>query len=117
MPHRMNDQMQECIDRCQSCQQACLEAISHCLEKGGKHAEADHIRLLMACAEICDTSARFILLGSEHDVRVCEVCAGICEACAQDCERFENDDMMQRCADVCRRCADSCRHMAPTPAP
>src|SRR5688572_11145550 len=54
---QMNDRMQECIDRCQGCQEACLEAISHCLKNSGRHAEAEHIQTLIACAEICDTSA------------------------------------------------------------
>jgi hypothetical protein len=113
MPHQVTDQMQECIDRCQSCQEVCLESVAHCLEMGGKHAAPDHIKLLMACAEICDTSARFMLLGSPHHTRTCEVCAEICEACAEDCDRFD-DDMMKRCADVCRRCAEACREMAAT---
>lgn len=112
MPHAMNGRMQECIDRCQSCQEICLESIAHCLELGGKHAEADHIRMLMACAEICDTSARFMLLGSKHHARTCEVCAEVCEACAKDCEQLAEDELMQRCAEVCRRCAESCRQMA-----
>lgn len=113
MSHQMNDQMQECIDRCQGCQEVCLESIGHCLDLGGTHAAPEHIRLLMACAEICDTSARFMLLGSPHHARTCEVCAEVCEACAEDCERFD-DDTMRRCADACRRCAESCRQMAAT---
>ncbi len=112
MPHHVNERMQECIDRCQSCQAVCLQTISHCLEKGGKHAEAGHIRMLMVCAEICDTSARFMLMGSPHHARTCEVCAEVCEACAKDCDRFGDDSMMQECAEVCRRCAESCRQMA-----
>jgi hypothetical protein len=104
--------MQECIDRCQSCQESCLESVGHCLQLGGDHAEPDHIRLLIACAEICDTSARFMLLGSKHHVRTCDVCADVCDDCAKDCARFTDDEMMQRCADVCRRCAESCRQMA-----
>jgi hypothetical protein len=111
MPHQMDARMQECIDRCQSCEQACLKTINHCLQLGGKHAAADHIRLVMACAEICDTSARFMSLGSRHHARVCDVCAEICEACAEDCERFD-DEAMKQCADACRRCAESCRQMA-----
>ena len=112
MPHQMSDAMQECIDRCQSCQAICLESVGRCLDLGGKHADADHIRMLIACAEVCDTSARFMLLGSEHHPRTCEVCAEVCEACAKDCEQFGDDEMMQRCADTCRRCAESCREMA-----
>jgi hypothetical protein len=109
----MNDRMQECVDLCRGCQDLCLESIGHCLELGGKHATPEHIRMLMACADICDTSARFMLLGSSYHVRTCGICAEICEACAKDCEQFD-DDMMRRCADACRRCAESCRQMAAT---
>ena len=111
MPHQMSDAMQECIDRCQSCQEICLQSVSHCLEMGGEHAAPEHIRMLVACAEICHTSAKFMLLGSRHHARTCEVCAEVCEACAKDCDRFD-DDMMKHCADICRRCAESCREMA-----
>jgi len=112
MAHQIDARVQECIDRCQSCQEICLETVNHCLEQGGKHAEASHIRMLLTCAEICDTSARFMTLGSTYHARVCEICAEICEACAKDCERFGADETMQRCAEVCRRCAESCRQMA-----
>ena len=112
MAHRANTSMQECIDRCQSCQEICLAAVTHCLEKGGKHAGPEHIRMLLACAEICDTSARFMLLDSEFNGRTCDVCAEVCEACAEDCESMAEDEVMQQCADVCRRCAESCRQMA-----
>jgi len=107
----MNDHMRECIDRCQNCQEICLEAVSHCLEMGGEHAAPEHIRTLATCAEICDTAARFMLLSSRHHARTCDACAEVCEACAEDCARFE-DDSMKRCADVCRRCAESCHEMA-----
>ena len=114
--HPLDDRMQECIDRCQTCQEACLETVNHCLQKGGKHADAKHISTLLACAEICDTSARFMLLGSEYHARVCEVCAEICEACAVSCDRMGDDETMRACADECRRCAESCQQMATTRA-
>ncbi len=43
MLHQATGHMQECIDRCQSCQEVCLASVAHCLEMGGKHADADHI--------------------------------------------------------------------------
>jgi len=116
MAHQNDPRLQECIDRCRSCQEICLETVNHCLAMGGRHAEADHIRMLLACAEICDTSARFMLLGSKHHTLTCEVCAEVCEACAKDCERFSDDETMQQCAEICRRCAESCRQMAKTAA-
>lgn len=102
---------QECIDRCRRCEESCLGSVPHCLEKGGAHAEAGRIRLLLACAEICSTSARFRMLDAEQHQRTCEVCAEVCEECARDCASFSDDDMMQQCADACRRCAESCRQM------
>jgi hypothetical protein len=112
MPERITASMQECIDRCQTCQETCISTVTHCLQKGGKHAAPEHIQLLLACAEICDTSARFMLLESDFHERTCQVCAEVCAACAQDCESMADDDVMQQCADVCRRCAESCRQMA-----
>jgi hypothetical protein len=104
--------MQRCIDDCLSCFRICTETITHCLGKGGRHAGASHIRLLRDCAEICETSARFMMHGSDLHTRTCAVCADVCERCAQDCERLAADDQMRRCAQTCRRCAESCREMS-----
>jgi hypothetical protein len=114
MPHGtiMNDEMRRCIDECLSCFRTCLETVTHCLEKGGRHAEASHIRLLLDCAEICQTSAGFMLRTSDLHTRTCAVCAEICERCARECEAFGDDPVMRACAEACRRCAESCRQMA-----
>jgi hypothetical protein len=67
---------------------------------------------LLDCAEICQTSANFMLRGSELHSRTCWACAEICERCARDCERLSDDAYMRACAEACRRCANSCKHMA-----
>jgi hypothetical protein len=108
----ISPEMRQCIEECQRCHSICLETVTHCLQKGGPHAEAQHIRLLLDCVEICETSANFMLRGSNLHTRTCAVCAEVCERCAQDCERFGDDEMMRRCAEACRRCAESCRRMA-----
>ena len=113
MPHAMTDEMRRCIEICQACHAMCTETVTHCLKMGGKHAEADHIRLLLDCAEICQTSANFMLRGSDLHARTCGVCAEVCERCAEDCQRVDpNDAQMKACAELCRRCAASCRTMA-----
>lgn len=114
MPHESHGtEMRQCIEHCLDCHAICLETISHCLEMGGKHAEASHIRLLMDCVQICQTSADFMLRGSDLHGRICGVCAEVCARCAEDCERLAGDDeLMRRCAESCRRCAESCRKMA-----
>jgi len=110
MTHTTDPQMQSCIDSCTRCHQTCLhEAMNHCLEAGGEHVAPDHFRLMLNCAEMCQTSANFMLSGSAFSKRVCEICAEICEACAQSCEQVEG---MEDCARVCRECAESCRRMS-----
>ncbi|HWO93290.1 MAG TPA: four-helix bundle copper-binding protein [Dehalococcoidia bacterium] len=104
--------LQQCIDNCTECHNVCIETVQYCLEMGGKHAEAQHIRRLLDCAEICALSADYMLRGSDMHRRTCAVCADACERCAQDCERFGDDEMMRRCAEICRACAQSCREMA-----
>ncbi len=108
----ISDAMRECIRNCTQCHDICLETSAYCLQMGGKHAEAAHLRLLLDCAEICQTSANFMLRGSDLHQRTCAICAEICERCAQDCEQFGDDARMRACADMCYRCAESCRRMA-----
>ena len=110
--HSMVDEkMRACIDECHNCHDSCAETVTHCLQMGGEHAEASHIRLLLDCAEICQTRANFMLRMSDFHTRTCGVCADVCEQCARDCERFGEDEMKQQCAETCLSCAQSCREM------
>jgi hypothetical protein len=104
--------METCIERCTECHRVCLETVQHCLKLGGEHAAPAHIRLLLDCADICRTSAGFMIRDSDMHGYTCAACAAICERCAQDCERFPDDEQMKRCAEICRACAESCREMA-----
>src|SRR5258708_6861660 len=68
-----------------------------------RHVEPAHFRLMMACAEMCLTSAHFMLINTPHHKPTCEECAEICVACAEDCQRI---------VAMCRVCAASCSKMA-----
>lgn len=108
--HQMSAEMQACIEECLRCHSTCLGmAMNHCLEVGGKHAEPSHFRVMMACAEICQTSANFMLIGTPQHRQTCRLCAEICEECARSCEQVGG---MEDCVQQCRRCAESCRKMA-----
>lgn len=110
MPHHLSAEMDECITRCLDCYRTCVSmAMNHCLELGGAHVEKAHFTLMMACAEICRTSAHFMLIGSPHHKHTCAECAEICAECADDCERLGD---MDECVAACRACAESCRAMA-----
>lgn len=106
--------MQSCIDDCQDCHNICLsEAINHGLEAGGPHVEARRLRLMLSCAELCQTAANFMLMNSPLHAPVCAACAQVCHACAVSCDTVEG---MAECAAQCRKCAQSCQMMAQTAA-
>ena len=108
----LDDDMRQCIAACIDCGVLCTATVTHYLEQGGKHADASHIRLLLDCADICQTSANYMTRGSELHTRTCGVCAEVCDECAAACEEMADDAQMQACAQACRTCAESCRRMA-----
>ena len=106
----MSNEMQQCIENCVNCHKTCLRmAMNHCLQMGGKHVEPEHFKLMMACAEICQTSANMMLIGTDLHELTCGACAEICRQCADDCERVGD---MDECVAACRKCAESCSAMA-----
>jgi hypothetical protein len=110
--HETSAEMQQCIRECLNCHETCVQTARHCLDLGGTHASPAHIATLLSCAEICQTSANVMLVGSELHTHTCAACAAICRACEQACRRMGDDDVMRECADACRRCAESCERMA-----
>jgi len=109
--HQHTDaEMAACIEACLACYRTCTDmAMNHCLALGGAHVEKTHFTLMMACAEVCRTSAHLMLMGSPQHKLTCRACADICRLCADDCERLGD---MDDCVTACRECATSCEHMA-----
>ena len=100
----VDDEMQNCIQDCLNCHTVCLDTAMSMMQKSDK---ADHTRLLLDCAEICLTSAHFMLRNSPFHGNTCQVCATICEHCAEMCFlEGEND-----CGNACQACAVSCQQM------
>ena len=108
--HQLDTEMQQCVDLCQACATTCFTtAMNHCLEEGGKHVEPKHFQLMIACSEICKTTAAVMITGIPQHVFVCNACEEICNACAVSCEKVGE---MQECVDACRQCAASCEAMS-----
>jgi hypothetical protein len=57
---------------------------------------------MLACAEICRTSAYFMELGTEFHKRTCVVWTEVCTECARSCEKV---GVMAECVEACRRMA------------
>jgi CBS domain-containing protein len=104
--------LQNCIASCRQCHDVCTQTLSHCVERGGRHVQPAHIRLLLDCIEICNANVSFMLRGSDLHSSTCTTCAEVCEWCAGDCERLADDEQMRTCAEICRACGHSCREMA-----
>ncbi|MFZ5510401.1 MAG: four-helix bundle copper-binding protein [Pseudomonadota bacterium] len=102
--------LQRCIQDCLACCGICLQlAMNLCLQRGGRHVQAEHFRLMMACSDLCRTTANFLLAGTPFYRRVCAACAEICEACADSCAGLCG---LEDCERSCRQCAASCRALA-----
>ena len=99
-----------CLENCVLCHRVCFTmATTHCLEVGGEHVAPNHLRLMLLCAEICQTSAKFLMAGAPLHVEICRACATVCRECAEDCSRLEG---MDECVAACRECAQTCERMA-----
>jgi hypothetical protein len=106
------DEMQQCVEACLNCHAACTMAAQHCLAQGGELADIDMIGVLLDCAEMCQTSANFLLRGSPYHVVTCAACAEICRVCEEACRGVSDDEQLRDCAETCAGCADHCEHMA-----
>ena len=104
--------LETCAEQCQAAHRACLETMLYCLGRGGAYADADHIRLLADCADICQTAADFMLRESPLHGAVCAACTEVCDQCAVECDAFADEGRLEACARLCRQCAASCASMA-----
>ena len=107
-----HDAMQECIEACLNTHAACTMAVQHCLGEGGERADIDLVGVLLDCAELCQTSANFMLRGSPYHGLVCAACAELCRACEEACRSISGDEQLAECAEMCATSADRCEAMA-----
>ncbi|MEO6879082.1 MAG: four-helix bundle copper-binding protein [Gemmatimonadaceae bacterium] len=107
-----HDEMQECIEECLNCHAVCTMTLQHCIASGGDITELNLIGLLLDCAEICQTSANYMLRGSPYHVITCAASAELCRACEDACRGVPDDEQLAHCADVCASCAEACDRMA-----
>src|SRR3954465_15348844 len=92
-PSPVSPFLQQCVERCLDCYWTCRQtAMNQCLETGGEHVAPEHFRLMINCADICATTADFMLSGSRLHGPVCAACAEVCDACASSCANLGDMD-------------------------
>lgn len=104
----------DCIDACHNCALSCLETVNFCLNEGGMHAKASHIRTMLDCIEICETAVSYMARDSDHAIEVCRICAEVCRHCSASCRKLGGDEM-DRCAEVCDSAAKECEIVTAEP--
>jgi hypothetical protein len=104
--------MTACLENCAACERVCTETLAAVLSRPDRQVDTVLVRLLMDCADICGTSAHFLMRKSEFHPSTCRACADVCAACAAACEKQIGDEDLTWCARACRRCAASCEEMA-----
>lgn len=107
-----HDDLQECIEECLNCHAVCTITLQHCIASGGDYTEVNLLGILLDCAEMCQTSANFMLRGSPYHVITCAACAELCRACEEACRGVPGDEQLAHCAEVCATCAGVCDRMA-----
>ena len=113
--HPDQDTLQACIEECLNCHVACTTTAQYCIAQGGALADPDHVGLLLDCAEMCQTSANFMLRGSPYHPITCLACAELCRGCEESCRAVGGEDeQLQLCAEACASCAEHCERMAET---
>ncbi len=81
-----------CISICQACQSNCLTAaLSMSSQIGGAYLRPAHIRSLMNCNELWQTSTHHLLTESPIHHHLSKICSELHDSCAISCEesRYE----------------------------
>jgi hypothetical protein len=102
----------DAIRNTQDCQAICIQTAQYCLEVGGPHAAAVHVRHLQDCADICAATTNLLLRGARYNAEVATACANLCDVCAVSCQEFVGDAQMKACENQCLLCASACRQAA-----
>lgn len=105
--NHLSSEIQACIKNCLECHNVCLQTISYCIEASPRHS--DLIRSLLSCAEICRLNANFMLLESEYQRELLQVCESASEKAASICDgKAGGNFQLKLCAEICRVTSSSC---------
>jgi hypothetical protein len=108
----ISPQMRACIEATSACYAVCTETLTYSLNAGGLLSEEGHIRLLIDCREICQTTQNTLLRASDLGILLATVCVEACEKVAESCRRIDGDEQLLECAEVCDETANCCRQLA-----
>ena len=108
----ISPEMRRCIEAASETYAVCTETLTYSLDGHFDLADPRHLRLLIDCAEVCQTTQNALLRASELKQLLATVCVEACENVAESCRQLDpTDEQLAECAEVCTRCADYCREL------
>ena len=87
------------------CVDACNAAFAY-LTQQDEVDDPELLACIVDCAELCSTTASFIVRGSEHADDLRETCADLAKCVEESCEEYEGDEVLTSLADACREVHD-----------
>ena len=109
----ISPQVRACIEATSNCYTVCTETLSYSLNGGGHLFEQRHLRLLIDCCEVCQTTQNTLLRSSEVGTMLAAVCVEVCEKVVESCRQVDDSDgQLLECVEACEHTADCCRQLA-----
>ena len=105
--------MRRCIEATSDCYTVCTETLNYRLNGGADIPDPEHVRLLIDCCEVCQTTQNSLLRASELGTMLSAVTVEACEKVSESLRAIDgSDEQLEHCADVCDETADCCRELA-----
>jgi hypothetical protein len=104
--------VQQCIEACSACEQACVI----CSDAGMADGMVRCMSMCASCADLCNTTMRMLMRQTGFDamsmMSTLEACMTMCSACADECRNHARmSETCRMCAQACQQCADACKAM------
>jgi Domain of Unknown Function (DUF326) len=105
--------MNELVEACAACEQACTLCADNSMTSGGM---AKCAAMCMDCADMCNTMMRAMMRPAGYDMTammaMLQACMTMCTACADECKMHADmSDQCAMCAEACMQCAMACQKM------
>jgi hypothetical protein len=112
MPAMDSKRMQDCIEACSACEQACTMCADNAMADGMIKC----VSMCMDCADVCNTMMRMMMRPSGFDMAAMKAmltaCIAMCSACADECgNHAEMSETCRMCAMACDACMKACEAM------
>ncbi|WP_433224396.1 four-helix bundle copper-binding protein [Microtetraspora malaysiensis] len=114
---KITAEMQRCIDKCMEVHSCCEQTMTHCLQRGGKHADMAMMGALMDCSDMTRICGDMMMRQSPMAMEMASLCARAADKCAEMAMSMsDGDPMMQKCANTCHEFVQMARKMSPARA-